>query len=375
LGQLSSTLRALLTRRSSDGFAAGVAALSRRRVLLGLGAGCTVALGAGGLRLFPTGAAGAATAAAQDLAYFRIGAGVVGSRLYQLAGTVAAAITNPPGAENCDERGPCGVPGLIALAQTTAGSFENLQDLGAGSVESAMTQIDVAAAALAGSGAFKAAGPNAGLRALARIGSAVIQVVVPAKSAVQSIADLKGRVIAVGPKQGDAALTAPAVLAAYGITGKRTKLDNSDLATAAAGFAAGSIDALIVVDAAPNPDLASLGEQADIRLLDIVGAPREKLLADNPYLRATRIPEGTYRDQPATQTLQIPILWTVQASMEDSLAYGLARALGSQLGPNPEARAGGALDFSTAVATGPLVLHPGAQRYFAERKAAAGSTN
>src|SRR5262245_34260791 len=128
--------------------------MNRRRVLLGLGAAAIGASAFGGLRLF-SGYSGVSDAAAQDISYFRIGGGGVASRLYQLAGSIAGAITNPPGAAKCADSAPCGVPGLIGLAQTTSGSVENLQSLHDGSIESAVAQADVAAEAMAGAAPFE----------------------------------------------------------------------------------------------------------------------------------------------------------------------------------------------------------------------------
>src|SRR5262249_11584224 len=150
----------------------------------------------------------------QDISYFRIGGGGVGSRLYQLAGSIAGAITNPPGAAKCDDKSPCGVPGLVGLAQTTSGSVENLQNLHDGAIQSAVTQADFASEAMSGEAPFKDKPAQVELRALARIGAAQIQVMVAGTSKVTSIADLKGKTIGFGPKLRDSALTGAMVLAA-----------------------------------------------------------------------------------------------------------------------------------------------------------------
>src|SRR5262249_17213735 len=154
----------------------------------------------------------------------------------------------PPGSAACDDHGPCGVPDLIGLAQTTTGSVENLQALAEGNVESGVVQADIASEAIAGTGPFKAAGPNKDLRSLARLSQSVIHILRPAQSPATKIADLKGKTVGVGPKTGDSALIGQKLLAAHGLTGKRVKLDFSELPAAIAAFQSGSIDALIVAD-------------------------------------------------------------------------------------------------------------------------------
>ncbi|HVT51998.1 MAG TPA: TAXI family TRAP transporter solute-binding subunit [Dongiaceae bacterium] len=333
--------------------------LSRRRLLA-----AGVALAA--TRTF----GGGARAAAQDVSYFRIGGGAVGSRLYQLAGTVAAAITNPPGADNCDKNGPCGVPGMVGLAQTTAGSVENLKTLQDTSIESAIVQADVAAAAIGGKDAFKAGGAFGELRGLARLGGTCAQIAVAAASSFQSPADLKGKTVALGPEGGDSAGTARPLLAAFGIGAKRTKLVYGEFQAAYADLATGKVDAVILVDGFPNADLATLAQSADIRLLPVDGPNTEKLRKDHPYLGAQSIPGGTYKGLAgAVPTIEIPLLWVGSAKLDNHLAYALVKALGSTAAQSQN----GTLDFTQAALTAPVRLHPGAQTYFEERNAAGGS--
>jgi TRAP transporter TAXI family solute receptor len=314
-----------------------------------------------------------AKAAAQDISYFRIGGGAVGSRLYQLAGTVAAAITNPPGADNCDKNGPCGVPGVVGLAQTTSGSVENLQTLKDAGIESAIVQADLAAAALAGSDAFKADGPFGELRALGRLGSTAAQIVVPASSKIQSPADLKGKVIALGPKGGDSAAAAADMLEAFGVTAKKAKFTYGEFGAAHADLTDGNVHAVVLVDGFPNADLAGLAQQTAIRLLPIDGSGADKLRKERPYLGARSIPANTYKGQlNDVPTLDLPLLWVSSAKLDNHLAYALVKALASAGGQNANAT----IDFTHGALTAPLRLHPGAQTYFEERSAAgSGSTN
>jgi len=68
----------------------------------------------------------AGTALAQDPTFFRIGTGSAGGTYFPIGGTIANGISAPPGARACDKGGQCGVPGLIAIAQsTTASVFKN----------------------------------------------------------------------------------------------------------------------------------------------------------------------------------------------------------------------------------------------------------
>jgi TRAP transporter TAXI family solute receptor len=346
--------------------------LNRRRMLLGLGAAAIGAVGFGALRLTSSGLSGVSNAAAQDISYFRIGGGGVGSRLYQLAGAIAGAITNPPGAAKCDDKAPCGVPGLVGLAQTTSGSVENLQSLHEGAIESAVAQADVAAEAMAGEAPFTRSAAQPELRALARIGAAQVQVLVAGTSKAKSISDLKGKKIGFGPKLRDSALTGAMVLAAYGITPKRAKFIYEEMQPTIAALVDGEIDAMIVADGAPNPDVAAMRYSADVRLLPVSGDPARKLLAEKTYLKAVTLAGETYKGLPPVATIGIPILWTVSDALDPKLAYDLTKALASQ---TLAAGANSPIDFNLADATGPLALHLGAKRFYDEHRAGNAASN
>lgn len=330
-------------------------------MLLGLGAAAIGGTGFGGLRLLSSQFSGVSNAAAQDINYFRIGGGGVGSRLYQLAGSIAGAITNPPGAAKCDDKSPCGVPGLVGLAQTTSGSVENLQSLHDGAIESAVAQADVAAEAMSGEAPFKDKPAQAELRALARIGAAQIQVLVSGTSKATSLSDLKGKTIGFGPKLRDSALTGAMVLAAYGITAKKAKFTFEEMQPTIAALVDGEIDALIMSDGLPNPDIAALRYSADARLLPIDGAPAQKLIEKNGFMKSITIAGETYRGLPEVATLEVPVLWTVSDTLDPKLAYELTKALASQ---SFAASDKSPIDFKLADATGPLALHPGAKQFY-----------
>ena len=66
--------------------------------------------------------AGTMIVSAQDLRFFRLGLGPSNGTAYPIGELIAGAISNPPGSRECEKGGSCGVPGLIAVAQSTAGS-------------------------------------------------------------------------------------------------------------------------------------------------------------------------------------------------------------------------------------------------------------
>lgn len=303
---------------------------------------------------------------AQDVAYFRIGAGAPGSTLYDLAGQIAGAVSNPPGSRQCDNDAPCGVEGLIGLAQTTADPVEGLQSLQSGTLESAIVSADVAAAALHGTGRFKKSGKMEDLRAIANVGQLVLHVLVAKEAKFPDLAALSGKRIAIGVEDSDNAVTARFLLRAAGISVKKTKLVTGDPEAAAQDLLADNIDALALVGQLPSADVQALMQTGDYRLL---GA---QVSADNEaaYVTPDWIPHRQYYGTEATPTLSLPAVWVVRASLPADLASGLARTLW-QIARNPEdARGPGRLRLDLERVS--LPLHPGSRAAFDELRKAGG---
>src|SRR5438552_3422116 len=134
----------------------------------------------------------------QDIRFFRLGTGATGSVNFAIGGLITGIISNPPGSRECDRGGSCGVPGMIAVAQASAGSVDNVEKIGKGQLDGGLTQADVAYWAYYGAGLYTPAGAIHDLRAIANLYRDLMHLVVRADSPIQSVADLKGKRVALG---------------------------------------------------------------------------------------------------------------------------------------------------------------------------------
>lgn len=293
-------------------------------------------------------------ALAQDIAYFRIGAGVPGSTLYDLAGQIASAISNPPGSRQCDNDGPCGVEGVIGLAQTATDPVSALQSVDGGVVESAIVSADIADAAVQGTGPFKKSDPMTELRSIGNVGQMVLHVLVTKEARFADLSALNGKRIAIGVKDSDNAVTARALLRAAGISEKKTKLVTGDPEAAALDLLGDKVDAMVLVAQLPNADVASLMRTGNYKLL------AAKLSDDNKsaYVAADWIKHKQYSGTDVVPTLSVPAVWVVRSSLSDELADGLAKAV------LRAAKSDGKIHLNLERLTVPL--HPGAEAALAE---------
>jgi uncharacterized protein len=293
-------------------------------------------------------------ALAQDIAYFRIGAGAPGSTLYDLAGKIASAISNPPGSRQCDNEGPCGVEGVIGLAQTATDPASALQSVDGGLVESAIVSADIGDDAVQGTGPFKKSGPMTELRSIGNVGQLVLHVLVAKEARFEELSALSGKRIAIGVKDSDNAVTARFLLRAAGINEKKTKLVTGDPEAAALALLDDKVDALVLVAQLPNEDVAALMRTGNYKLLGAKPSGDNK----SSYVVADWIKHKQYSGTDVVATLSVPAVWVVRSSLSDELADGLAKALLRAAGSDDKIHLN--IDRLT------VPLHPGAQAALGE---------
>ena len=102
----------------------------------------------------------------------------------------------------------------------TAGSVENVRLIGTKEADYALVQSNVAAMAAAGEGPFAQGGAVTSLRALGSLFPEPVHIVVPAASGIRTVADLRGKRVALGPPDSGTRADALAILAVHGLTVK-----------------------------------------------------------------------------------------------------------------------------------------------------------
>lgn len=334
----------------------------------GLLTACAVAFG--GLFVPPLARLAAAQTAAgggrgQNL--FRIATGGTGGTYYPIGVIIANALSNPPGTRPCDKGGSCGVPGMIATAQATSGSVDNLGLLASGAVEAAMTQADVAWQAYSGAGVFAGKPPFESLRTIGSLYVETIHVV--ARSDFRRIEDLKGLRVSLGEEGSGTLAEARAVLAAYGMKEGDLKPAYLKPATAADRMASGELDAFFMVGGHPVQAISELATQMPIALLPLSDAVRAKLRADHRFLSEATIPAGVYPGVDVVATVGVGAELMVRADRDPAQVYQVTRTLWHDRTKalltegHPK---GAGIIVENAVSSVSVPLHPGAERYYRE---------
>ena len=327
--------------------------LSRRQALAcGLGA---IAGSAGG------------SARAQDPQFFRIATGPTDSTLFQIGTLIGQVISSPPGARECERGGSCGVPGLVAVSQTTQGAIANIDLIRNKRIDSGLCQADIAFWAFHGLGMYRLSGAVPNLRAIANLFPEAVHVVVRKDANIGSIGDLRGRRVAVGEPETGLRVTTLAILAAAGVAEADIQAVPLAPSTAADALREGTIDAFFEMAGAPSAVIVDLATHLEIALLPMPEPLIAQLRDSSPFFTATAIPADSYNGVEAIETIGIGTLWVVQAEIAAPIVQGLLRALFHQNNRRALDQGhplGRLIKLDTALDGIAIELHPGAAQYY-----------
>jgi TRAP transporter TAXI family solute receptor len=311
-----------------------------------------------------------ATGAAHAQSFFRVVSGSAGGNYFPMAGILANAISSPPGSRPCEKGGPCGVKGLIAIAQSANGSVANVNAIQSGTAESGLAQSDVAFWGYNGTGVFEGKKKLDKLRFLASLYPEHIHVVLPKDSPVKSLKDLEGKRIGVGLPASGAQVGALLILNAVGLEkGKNFTAEELNTAQSAERIQDGQLDAFLTETGAPSSGIAQLASTAGMRLLSIPAEVRDAVIKKAPFYFSSPINAGSYEGQKEdVMTLAVGAQWLVSADQPEELVYGITKALWSK--PTKKMlrhhAKGKDVTAETALDGAGIPLHPGAERFYKE---------
>lgn len=302
------------------------------------------------------GLAAAIAAPVQAQQFFRIGTGGTAGTYYPVGGMIANAVSQPGK--------------IVATAQATNGSVANVNGVAGGAMESGFSQSDVATWAYTGTGVYEGKPKVADLRMIANLYPESIHLVVKKGSGIKSVADLKGKRVALDEPGSGTLVNARTVLAAYGVKESDIKPEYIKPNQAGDKLKDGALDAFFFVGGAPAGAIAELASSgAGIELVPLAGPQADALRKSNPYLAVDTIPAGTYKDVPAVQTMAMGAQWVTSAKADTETVYQITKALYGKAAQDALAAGHAKGKFITkenAVKGVGIPFHPGAEKFYKE---------
>jgi uncharacterized protein len=313
-----------------------------RRSVLALGSGLTLGL------------AGAPAFAQQR--FFRIGTGGTGGTYYPVGGMIANAVSQPGK--------------IVVTAQASNGSLANVTGIAGGAIESGFSQADVATWAYTGKGIFEGKPNVPGLRLIANLYPESVHLVVRKGLGVKTVADLKGKRVALDEPGSGTLVDARIILAAYGLKESDIKPEYIKPNQAGDKLRDGALDAFFFVGGAPAGAIAELASSgAGIELVPIDGAPAEAIRKADGFFAPDLIPADTYKGIGAVQTLAVGAQWVTSDKADANTVYEITKALYGEAAQKTLAAGhakGKLITRENAVRSAGIPFHPGAERFYRE---------
>jgi TRAP transporter TAXI family solute receptor len=294
--------------------------------------------------------------AAQAQQFFRIGTGGTAGTYYPVGGMIANAVSQPGK--------------IVVTAQASNGSVANVNAIAGGALESGFSQADVATWAQTDTGIYEGKPGVPGLRLIATLYPESVHVVARKGGGIKSIADLKGKRVALDEPGSGTLVNARTILAAYGIKEADIKPEYIKPNQAGDKMKDGALDAFFFTGGAPAGAISELASSgAGIELLPIDGREAEALRKSSPFFAPDTIPADTYKGVPAVHTLAVGAQWVTSDKVDANTVYEITKALFSDATQKLLAAGhakGKLITKENAVKGAGIPFHAGAERYYRE---------
>lgn len=286
--------------------------------------------------------------------FLNIGTGGTAGTYYPIGGAMAEILNKD-------------IQGMNASAQSTGASVANINMLKDGSVDLAIVQNDITYYAANGVEMFKDKKVD-GLKGIATLYPETCQAVTLDSSGIKSIADLKGKKVAVGAAGSGVEANARQIMEAYGITYNDIQVQYLSFAEAANALKDGNIDAAFLTAGYPTSAIQDIASQHKVRLLPVTADKADALIAKYPFYTKTVIPAGTYagfdEEVPAVSVMAMLV---ANDKVDDKLGYAITKALFTNLDRLHAAHAAAKAILKEKAMEGmSLPMNAGAEKFFKE---------
>jgi len=287
----------------------------------------------------------------QAVTRISIGTGGTGGVYYPIGGGVAEVFNKH-------------LEGVSARAEVSGASIENCRLVGANEQQMALANADAVYFAYRGGREYK---KPLDILSMFTMYPSNMQPVCLKSAPINSINDLRGKRIAVGPPGGTTYVMAWNILKTCGIAEKDIKPIYQTFVESVSGLKDGTIDAAFILAGYPNSAILDLATTRSIKLIPIEEDMIDKITKKFGFYSESAVPGGIYKgvDKP-TPGIAVMNVWIVNKNLPESLVYKMVKVIFEQkdylVSVHKKARD---MNLKDAVKV-PCPMHPGAIKYFKE---------
>ncbi|RKF20265.1 TAXI family TRAP transporter solute-binding subunit [Alginatibacterium sediminis] len=260
---------------------------------------------------------------------------------------------------------------LTCSAESSGGSIDNIDALGRKELDLAIVQSDIQWRSFFGQAEFTNQGPNVELRSLFSLYPETFSLLVRSDSGIESLADLYGRSLNIGPEGSGQHATSLLMLDALNISSERfASLKQYKPDEQARALCNERVDGIVYVVGHPNTSLREATTMCETRLISLYDQQVNTIIDRFPFFTRASIPELIYANNAnAVNTFGVAATMVTTAQLPEEQAYAFVAAIFEQLEYLKSLHpALGQLSATKMLEDGlSAPLHPGALRYYRER--------
>ena len=295
-------------------------------------------------------ALGIASCLSAQAAELRIGTASQGGAFYPVGQAISSLINNH-------------AEGLTMVPIVTPGSVGNPRLVNKGEVDIAITNNNLSVLANKGVGPYKKGG-KMNLRAIGSLHFSVLHMMTLDGSSIDSVEDLKGKRVAVGPAGGG---TIPFLKQVLGLKGLTIDDITPSFLSYGDGFsqlADGNVDAAFALSGFPAGAVMQAQANKKLKFIKLADADVKAALEKYPNYNRVVVPAAAYKTDGDGVVLGVNNMLIVDAGMADDVAFKITSAIYDHM---DEFRAENAyakqIEPSKSLEL-KIPLHPGAEKYF-----------
>jgi TRAP transporter TAXI family solute receptor len=290
-----------------------------------------------------------------ERAFLSIGTAPVVGGFYLMGSALGEALNANPGSINWQ-----------VTAEATKGSQENIRRLQQGQIELALSNAAITYHAVRGEASWD---QPYDIKALMTLAPNVAQFVTTSDSGIETLADLKGKRVAVGPAGAGFEQFVQPLLAAHGVTYDDFNPINATQGASVDMLKDGSIAAAFLGGAVPHPAIIQASASLDLFFIPYDPEAREQLVADYPFFGLVTVPASTYKsseeDFPGMNVGNMHLI--TSSDQDEELIYQVTKAIYENRESVVErAAAGRSINPENVIRETGTDFHPGAIRYYQE---------
>ncbi len=253
--------------------------------------------------------------------------------------------------------------GLPVSIRETEGPVENIKLLETGEVQLAFVTLGIAQQGWNGTGEWTGGRQFRSARALFPMYDTPFQFVVMSDASIQSVADLAGKQVGIGPQGGTGGVYTPLVFKAIKTSANFVTGSWTDLA---AQLSTRKLDALVVVAGVPVPEVAELEKKGNTRNLALTPSEMVAVRLALPEIAASIIAAGTYPSLRRNyRTIGVYNFAVARADLAGDLSYAILDAVFDDPGETMQIHPAAAETVPSNFARNTILpFHDGAARWY-----------